>query len=504
MRSPEIAEEQTAPAQELTHEKSVRAGGKKSKRVQKAKSEITAKVKTKRWQSAHSKNPAEEDASAASVKIEDLPVIISRRWYITLSAAIGIIGSIITGTYFVVDYGRIRPIEKELEDNRALLASAKSDAVNAKSQLERAEQKTGELASKFDRPVQIFPRDRSSVVGSNISFLWEYGKHDASTPYIFDLQDMAGRSQPIRINVDRPETKSMFYAFEAAAAGNYIWWVRPGKIVSDEEVGQGPWSPPAVFSIYPNVAERIRATGKLLIASTPTSYDMGVNNRGEYGGFEVKVLRWLAPRLAEKLKLKQPPKLEVEEIPWNRLFNFMLNGEADIAVRSITRSVSREKEYQNLKFTTGYALNHQMFIQSNADGKYPDSLKGRTVGAKSRSVNEAAAKFLAPRFGYEVNSSYTAYGDLLEGLRRGEIAYALVDSSLVSGLLGKSVFALGGFLDDELRDFYKRELGFDHEEYSILVHEGGSSELRTALNEILGSDDYRKFAESLKIDLPPK
>ena len=84
------------------------------------------------------------------------------------------------------------------------------------------------------------------------------------------------------------------------------------------------------------------------------------------------------------------------------------------------------------------------------------------------------------------------------------LSYALVDSTLVKGLLGKSVFAFGGFLDDELRQFYKRELGFDHEEYSILVHEGSSSQLRTTLNDILASDDYRKFAESLEVELPPK
>ena len=39
------------------------------------------------------KNDApQEDASAVSVKIADLPVITSKRWYVTLSAAVGILG----------------------------------------------------------------------------------------------------------------------------------------------------------------------------------------------------------------------------------------------------------------------------------------------------------------------------------------------------------------------------------------------------------------------------
>lgn len=362
--------------------------------------------------------------------------------------------------------------------------------------------KNSELVAKLDRPAQIFPRDRSSIVGANVSFLWEYAKHDGGTQYILELQDMAGRAPPTKINADRPETKSMFFAFDAAAAGGYVWRVRPGRMASEEEVGQGPWSPAAVFAIYPSVTDRIKATGKLLVASTPTSYDQGVSNRGGYGGTEIKIVRWLLPRIAEKLNVARTPSLDVAEIPWNRLFNYMQNGEADIAIRSITRSLAREKEYQNLRFTKGYAVNHQIFVQLNKEGTFPSSLKGRIVGAKNRSTNESAAQFLSQRFGYTVNSSYISYGDLLEGLRRGEIAYALVDSSLVDEIIGKAVYAFGGPLDAELRDFYMRELGFEHEEYAILVQEGGSNELRLALDEILNSDDYRKFAAGLKIELP--
>jgi ABC-type amino acid transport substrate-binding protein len=494
-------------ASELAQEESIPATRRAKRDRKGARNGTAAKANTKAARVARAKRGAaqrQEDLAAVSLKIADLPVITSKRWYVTLSAAIGIAGSIVSATYFAVDYGRIKPIERELEENLALLANAKSDALNAKSQLERAEQKSSELATKSDQPSQIFPRDRSSVVGFNISFLWDYGKHDTNTRYILELQDMAGRAQTIKVNVDRPETKSMFYAIDPASAGNYVWRVRPGRLVSEEEVGQGPWSPAAVFTIHPSVTERIRATNKLLVASTPTSYDVGVNNKGEYGGFEMKVLRWLLPRIAEKLNLKQTPALEVEEIAWNRLFNYMQNGEADIAVRSITRSEAREREYQNLKFTIGYALNHELFIQPNKAGTYPDSLRGKIVGTKNGSINESAAKLLAQRFGYTVNSSYTSYGDLLEGLRRGEVAYAVVDSLLVSGLLDKTVFALGAFLDEELGQFYRRELGLDREEYAILVHEGGSSELRTVLNDILGSDEYRKFAAGLKVELPAK
>lgn len=459
------------------------------------------KGKASRSRNTRGKNVADTVTGVQKdpVALADLPLLTSKRWYLTVSAAIGLLVSIISVSYFVIDYVRIKPIEKELEESHALLSSVKADAMNAKAQLEKSEQRSNALAASLDRPSPIFPPDRSSIVGFNISFLWDYGKHDPTTKYILELQDISGRGAPLKFNVDRPETKSMFYAFDRLASGSYLWRVRPGVLVSGQEVAHGPWSPAAVFTINPSVVERIKNTNRVLVATTPTSYDpfVGVNTHGQYDGFELKLLRWLMPRIAEKLQLKQTLDLEIVEVPWNRIFTYMQNGEADIAVRSITRSELREREYQNLRFTTGYVQNHEIFVQLNKEGNYPKSLKGRVVGAKNRSVNEAAAKHLAQKYGFTVNSSFTAYGDLYEGLRRGEISFALVDSSLIRDHLNKSIFALGGFLDNELRDFYRRELGFDHEEYSILVHEGSSDQLRNALNEILGSADYKSFAKNI-------
>ena len=434
----------------------------------------------------------------AALKLEDLPVLQTKRWHITLSAVIGMIGSIISITYVAVDYIRIKPLEKELDENRVLLSNARAESSNAKAQSERFEQKLNALAFNIERPALVFPPDKSSLVGLNISFIWEFGKHEATSKYILELEDLSGRNEPLKLNVDRPETKSMFYAFDSLTSGSYLWRIRPGVIVSGQEVAQGASSPPAIFHIYTNIIERIKSTGKLLIATTPTSYDqfVGVTKKGQYDGFELKLLRWLMPRIGNKLGLKQTPNLEIVEVPWNRLFTYMQNGEADIAVRSITRSEAREREYPNLRFTSGYIQNHQIFVQLNRDGVYPDSLKGRVVGAKAKSVNEAAAKYLAQKYGFDVNSSFVSYGDLYEGLRRGEVAFALVDSSLVSEYLNKTMFPVGGFLDNELRSFYQKELGFDHEEYSILVHEGGSDELRKILDDIFSSNEYKDFLKS--------
>ena len=89
------------------------------------------------------------DPAAVSVEFANLPVITSKRWYITLSAAIGIVCSIASATYFIVDYVRIRPIEKDLTENQVLLTNARSDVLSVRTLLERAEQRSSELSSKF-------------------------------------------------------------------------------------------------------------------------------------------------------------------------------------------------------------------------------------------------------------------------------------------------------------------------------------------------------------------
>ena len=52
-------------------------------------------------------------------------------------------------------------------------------------------------------------------------------------------------------------------------------------------------------------------------------------------------------------------------------------------------------------------------------------------------MNELAAKYLATKYGFSVNSSFTAYGDLYDALRRGDISFALVDSSLLREALNR-------------------------------------------------------------------
>lgn len=293
----------------------------------------------------------------------------------------------------------------------------------------------------------------------------------------------------------------MHYSLSSGTIGEYLWRIRPGSIVGTTEVAQGPWSNANTFHVYATVIERIRKTGKILLATTPTSYDAFVSTEGneQYGGYEIEFIRWVAGELGKRLQTTTAPTIEVLQIPWSRMFSSMQNGEADIAVRSITRSASRENEYSNLRFTNGYLQNHQIFIQAKREGAFPDSLSNTIVGVKANSLNEKAARFLASRFKFKVDASYVAYGDLYQSLREGRINFALVDSTLVAKFLDRQVFQYGGSLDGLLKPFYQKELGWDKEEYAILVHESSPNDkLREILNEILSSQEFATFNSSLK------
>jgi len=430
-------------------------------------------------------------------KPDDVPVSAGRRWSLTVLAVIASLVAVVSATYWVVDHVRIRPLEKELQATRAALSDVKADGRNLQRVGDRTEQRGSELPATPNRPAAIFPSDRSSIIGSSVTFSWEYAGHTSTTKYIVSIQPLSTGRPVLLLNVDRPETKKLSYTFAPTDVGEFLWRVRAVEPVSGQEAAEGPWSSAAVFSAYPSAVERIKRTGKLLVATPPASYDpfVGVNTNGQFLGFEVSLVHWLLPKLGADLQMARAPQLEVTNVPWDQIFSYMQAGAADIAFRSMTRSELREKEYPNLRFTVGYVSNHQVFIQPDPAGKFPVALAGRIVGAESGTVNEAAARYLAPKYGFTVKSLDGDYGNIYDALRHGDISFALVDSSLVHEHLTKTVFPMGGEadLDPELREFYQKQLGLDHEEYSFLVYEGSSSALRKALDKILQSQDYRGF-----------
>ncbi len=404
-----------------------------------------------------------------------------KRWHVLVSAGIGVLSATISGTYALTHFLETKPLQEKLTSVTQALTAAESERQTLRNQFDQLQQRYERVLSSNDRPILLFPADNASIIGTAHNFAWDYKAHDGNTSYYVELQQLFPPAKdPRRFNIVRPESKREYISLDGTGPQQYLWRIRPGKIAGDVQLGTGSWSLPSTFWVYPTVTDRIKSTKKLLVATTSTSYDSFVasDSAGQSDGYEVELF---------------------VELPWSRIFTSLQRGEADVAMRSISRSAFREREYSNLRFTNGYVENHQIFVQPRQGGEFPGTLENSRVGVKNNSINEKAAKYLAAKYKFVVDTSFVAYSDLYQALRDGKINFALVDNLLVEKYLGKQLFQFGGSLNMELRPFYLKELERDKEEYAILVHESNQdSRLRTYLNEILASPEIRKVNAELQ------
>jgi hypothetical protein len=321
------------------------------------------------------------------VDLEKAAIAISPTQYIPLGRLVALAVALVGTSVTLVHFFESKPLSHRIEDLEGKLKEANGQVVDfeaknrtLESQRHELSRRHDELVKEQDRPVLSYPRDDSSIIGKEVTFAWEYRGHTDTVPYIFELRQLSPTSRLIeRSSVIRPETKRLHVSLDVSGGAEYGWRICPGTIVANQEARQGEWSHTNHFSVFETVAQRIRVTQKVRVASTPTSYDSFVagNGRGDYQGFEIELLRWIVPRLASHLQLDAPPTIQFVEVPWNRLFHSLQNGEVDVAVRSISRSKTRERQLRNVRFSEPYLQNHQIFIRpTQAQGDFPECLRG--------------------------------------------------------------------------------------------------------------------------------
>jgi ABC-type amino acid transport substrate-binding protein len=432
--------------------------------------------------------------------VGELKIPLFRNAYVTVASICAMLAAVASATFGIVHYVEVRPLNDKIVALQQTGTTSDATAQGYKGQLSALQQQYEVLRNASTAPVLTYPPDRSSVIGNSVLFTWDYKKRETVSGYMVEIRELQQSNARKYLNTPASDRTELFYSFGNARAGEYLWRVRPGSYVEGVERPEGPWSRPATFSVYSSVEQRIRATGHLTVTTTPTTYDafVAADNAGHYHGYEIELARWLTLKLGPLLQTK-PLTLEVVDIPWSRLFDALQNGETDVAIRSITRSNARERDYSNLRFTVGYLRNHQVLVQSRDHGAFPGALAGARVGAKNSSINEKAARFLVKRYHYHVDATFVAYDNLYDALRRGRIDFAIVDSALVGPFLKQGIERFGPELDNDLKGFYRAELGRDFEEYAVLVHESTANDrLRPLLNSLLQSKEFDTFNALLK------
>lgn len=451
----------------------------------------------------------ESDAKTRSTRaetnrtdVEKAQIHISPTHYLTLTVLASLFLGAIGTTYAIVRYVEIGPLTSKAQRLESELTAVTAKRQEAEQSCDHQRRLYTTLLHETERIILTSPPDGASLIGKHLTFEWDYHQHTPSTPYIVEVRQITSAgTEPIRFNVLHPDLRRRHFELPTDSIGEFLWRVRPGILISGEEVAHGSWSPYGRFTVYPSLIDRIKASGRILVASTPTTYGpfTMAKERGGYEGFDIDLLKWIVKQLGQRLDQPRPIEIEVLNIPFSRLFLSIQNGEVDMAIRSITKSVQRESNHPGLRFTDGYLLNHQILIQQRDGAAFPEDLKEMVVGAKRDSTNERAALYLASQFAFTVDASFVNYGDIYKALREGRIDFGLVDSALVTRFLSdRQLFQLGPYLDEYLHEFFLEELGFDEEQYAIALYQpNDSSQLLEMLNEILRSRETRTFLGEL-------
>ncbi|MCG8434890.1 MAG: transporter substrate-binding domain-containing protein, partial [Gammaproteobacteria bacterium] len=333
-------------------------------------------------------------------------------------------------TYLVVKYLEIGPISNNL-------AQTQMDVVTLRAQLAALEKELAESQAAYqgalrvlDQPFLISPKDRSLRIGNSLTFVWDYRDHDNNTSYVLEVEEASrGENHITTKNVIRPELKRTHYTIQDTETSMIAWRVAPGRVVADQVITTGPWSPSGRVTVHPSVLTRIRETGKIRVGTTATSYGPFTKSdgQGHYHGFDIDLITWMAPRIGQRLSMTDEPSIQIVDLQWKDMFDAIQAGHIDIAIRAITRTKERESSYSKVRFSQGYLQNNQVIIQRIGETNFPYALSGAQVAVKQGSTNERAARALARQFGFVVDPSYVNYGDVYRALDDGDVQFGLVD-----------------------------------------------------------------------------
>jgi ABC-type amino acid transport substrate-binding protein len=434
-----------------------------------------------------------------STDVEEVPLTVSPGFHIKIKALVAGIVSLVGVVYGVVRFIEIAPLEEQIRALKDSVVKIETERNTLSSQFGALQNDYKQAIQMVARPVLLTPEDRTSLLGGQLVFEWDYKGNETTNGYVLEIRSFSNSDVPKLISVARPETRRQFYDLGDTPNGEFLWRVRPGSLVNGQVVAQGPWSGTSTFTMFANDIERIKRTGKIMVGSTPTAYDAFVASdaNGNLEGFEVDLINWLTRDISSRLGIAPTPTVEIVQIPWSHLFNAVEDGEVDVAIRSITKSVKREREFRNIRFSTGYLKNHQIIVQRAAHGEFPASLSNATIGVKTGSINEKAARYLVQKFHWKIDSSFVNYGDIYEALHEGKLDFALLDSVLAHKFSPSRVVQFGPELDSYLLPFYKEELGSDIEEYSIAVHGSESdNDLEKVIDDSLRSAAGKTAVES--------
>lgn len=417
--------------------------------------------------------------------------IIIRLWG-NIVVKIGTLIAIISGLYGLVHYIEIEPLNERLADSNQKIEEQKSIIDKIEGDMAYAKEQYEVLFQKTTLPELISPKDGEAKFDRKVIFKWDYTNHRDDLMYTIELR-----------NTSQAGTKSVFYPvvdsrykrrhLQLEHLGEYFWRIFPGPMDPSTEVTNRHWSQWGRFCVYNNVIDRIKTTGVLRVATYPVYYGSFsmIDKNGGYSGFDIDLAEWIGKKLFGG---GNEVKVVILDRNWPEVFKVVESREADMAIATISRKLSREAEYPGLRLSVGYFTVHQVFISANQGSRFPEDLKGKTVGVVANSTNQDVAEYLSEKFGYKVKVNESpSYGDLFSQIEEREIDFGLVDNTATIG------YQFSGPLDRYLIKFNQKEFGSDREEYVVAVpnEQDEINSLLKAVNRLLQSVECQDFLKQL-------
>jgi polar amino acid transport system substrate-binding protein len=157
---------------------------------------------------------------------------------------------------------------------------------------------------------------------------------------------------------------------------------------------------------------------KLTVGAYPTNPPWEAKNeRGEFEGFEVDLVRAIGRKLGRDV--------EIQDLGFQALFAATSSGRIDMAISSITITPERPK---NVAFTQGYYDSDMALAAANETKlKGLADLKGTTLGALATSTGETWIKENMAKYGIAGMKTYNTQQDLLLDTRNGRVDGAISD-----------------------------------------------------------------------------
>jgi polar amino acid transport system substrate-binding protein len=160
------------------------------------------------------------------------------------------------------------------------------------------------------------------------------------------------------------------------------------------------------------------AAEKLVVGAYPSNPPWEAKNeKGEFEGFEVDLVKAIATKLNREV--------ELQDLGFQALFAATSSGRIDMAISTITITQERLKSQA---FTQGYYDSDMALAAANDTAlKGLADVKGKTLGALATSTGETWIKENMQKYGIAGLKTYNTQQDLLLDTRNGRVDGAISD-----------------------------------------------------------------------------